>query len=230
MSDNEHGKSGEDMELSWTSEELTLILKNGHLRKFPKNQIIFYAGAVCNEIYYINKGWVNIYSMTDEGKRVSVGLRSKGEFIGISEAFCRSPWQCFAQALAEVEVYAIELKNLYIILDKYPNILRKFLSLTAYRLQQANTTMLNYVCKQAPGRLAITLLNLAEKSSSKKNDKVKVSIKLTQEELAAIISTTRQSASRIINSFKKLGFIEMKGRQIQAIYPDKLRAKSVGEI
>lgn len=218
------------MESSWTSEELTLILKSGHLRKFPKNQIIFYAGAVCNEIYYIDKGWVNIYSMTDEGKRVSVGLRSKGEFVGISEIFCRSSWQCFGQVLAEVDVYAIELKNLYVILDNHPSILRKFLTLTAHRLQEANTTMLNYVCKQAPGRLALTLLNLAEKSSNKKNDKVKVSIKLTQEELAAIISTTRQSAGRIMNSFKKLGCIEMKGRQIEAIYPDKLRAKSLGEI
>lgn len=218
------------METSWTSEELTLILKNGHLRKFPKNQIIFYAGAVCNEVYYINKGWVNIYSMTDEGKRVSVGLRNNGEFVGISEIFCRSSWQCFGQALAEVEVYAIELKNLYAILDNHPTILGKFLTLTAHRLQEANTTMLNYVCKQAPGRLAITLLNLAEKSPNEKNGKVKVSIKLTQEELAAIISTTRQSAGRIINSFKKLGFIEMKGRQIEAIYPEKLRAKSVGKI
>jgi cAMP-binding proteins - catabolite gene activator and regulatory subunit of cAMP-dependent protein kinases len=218
------------VETSWTSEELTLILKNGHLRKFPKNQIIFYAGAVCNEVYYINKGWVNIYSMTDEGKRVSVGLRNNGEFVGISEIFCRSSWQCFGQALAEVEVYAIELKNLYAILDNHPTILGKFLTLTAHRLQEANTTMLNYVCKQAPGRLAITLLNLAEKSPNEKNGKVKVSIKLTQEELAAIISTTRQSAGRIINSFKKLGFIEMKGRQIEAIYPEKLRAKSVGKI
>ncbi len=217
------------MELAWTMEELALILQSGHLRKFPKNQIIFYAGAVCNEIYYINKGWVNIYSMTDEGKRVSVGLRTKGEFIGISEVFCRGSWQCFAQALSEIEVYAIEHQSLYAILDNHPGIRQKFLSLTAHRLQEANTTMLNYVCKQAPGRLAITLLNLAEKSSSKKNGKVKVSVKLTQEELAAIISTTRQSASRIINSFKKLGFIEMKGRQIEAIYPDKLTATSVGE-
>ena len=44
------------MELSWSKDELSQILVHGHLRKFPKGQIIFSAGERANEIYYINKG------------------------------------------------------------------------------------------------------------------------------------------------------------------------------
>ncbi len=207
----------------WTQEELGRMLKYGRLQRFPKGQIIFSEGDHTNDVYYVDKGWINIYRMTQDGKRVSIALRNHGDFIGISEMFRSSPRDCFAEALEKVEIYAIGVDYLKVILKEYPEMLGKFLNLIAYRLHETHTTLLDFACNQAPRRMAITLLHIAEKSGIEENGKVVVSIKLTQEELAAIIGSSRQVVNGLLKTFRKEGCIEMQGRQIEVLHPEKLK-------
>lgn len=212
------------MEPFWTPEELELLLNSGHLQKYPKNQIIFSEGERTNDVYYINKGWINIYRMTEDGRRISVALRNKGEFIGISELFRPGRLRdCFGQALEKVEIYVIGVDDLNSVVNEHPKLLHKFLALMSDRLHAAHTTLLDFAFRQVPGRLAITLINMAEKAGNEENGKVTITIKLSQEELADIIGTSRQTVSNLLNSFKRIGCIEVKGRQIVAVNTEKLR-------
>ena len=211
------------MELSWSKDELSQILDCGHLHKFPKGQIVFSAGDQANEIFYINKGWVNVYRMTRDGQRVSIGLRNQGDFIGISETFRDNTRDCFAVALEGIEIFAINMSDFKRVLNDRQSLMLKFHGFLSYRLHEAHTTLLDYACNRTQGRLAMTLLTMAEKSGVEKNEKIMVSLKLTQEELATIIGSTRQTVNIILNDFKKRGYIKMNGRVIAEVDPVKLR-------
>lgn len=212
------------MQPFWTQEEIGILLKGGNLKKFPKGQIIFSEGDRTNDVYFIEKGWINVFRMTQDGKRVSIALRNRGEFIGISEIFRTEPRDCYAEALEKVEVFAIGVDYINGVLSEHPEVLRKCLTLLSYRLHESHTTLLDFVCNKAAKRMALTISHLANNSSLKENGKVIVSLKITQEELAAIIGSSRQVVSGLLKSLKEAGCIEMLGRQIEAVYPEKLNS------
>ena len=207
----------------WTNEEISHFLKVGRLKKYPKGQILFSEGDKTNEIYFIQNGWVNVYRMTRDGNRVSIALRNKGEFIGFSEMFRLTPRDCYAEALEEVHVYSIEVACVKHILDEHPEMLQKCLAQLSYRLHESHTTLLEFVCNKAQRRMAIAILTMAEKSGVKETEKYIVSIKLTQEELAKTIGSSRQIVNALLKEMKQKKCIEMNCRKIEAVYPDKIR-------
>lgn len=224
----EHVASSEaSMQKLWTDEELSKLLATGQLRRFPKGQIIFSAGDRSNEIFYIEKGWVNVYRMTQDGQRVSIGLRNEGDFIGISETFRTCTRDCFAEALEKIEIHAIGIEEFRAVLCQSGTMMLRFLEFLSYRLHDAHTSLLDYACNHSPERLAMLLLNMAERSGIKKNGKITISLQLTQEELAIIIGTTRQTVNGLIHSFKEDGCITMNGRIIQEVDPEKLRRRTL---
>jgi len=207
----------------WTEEEIARFLRGGHLKKYPKGQIIFSEGDRINEVYFIERGWVNIYRMTRDGDRVSIALRTKGEFIGISEMFRTNPRDCYAQALENIAVFSIGVDYINKLLDNHPDMLKKCLAQLSYRLHESHTTLLEFACNKAQRRMALTILHLAEKSEIKNDAKIPVSISLTQEELAAIIGSSRQVVNGLLKELKESSCIEMTGRKIDVVYPDRLR-------
>jgi len=211
------------MTFLWTDEEIARFLKGGHLKKYPKGQILFSEGDRTNEVYFIEQGWVNIYRMTRDGDRVSIALRTKGEFIGISEMFRTNPRDCYAQALDNIAVYSIGVDYINTLLDSHPEMQKKCLAQLSSRLHESHTTLLEFACNKAQTRMALTFLHIAEKSGMLKEGRIPVSINLTQEELAAIIGTSRQVVNGLLKEFKENGCIEMTGRKIGAVYPERLR-------
>lgn len=207
----------------WTEEEIARFLKGGHLKKYPKGQILFSEGDRTNEVYFIEQGWASIYRMTRDGDRVSIALRTKGEFIGISEMFRTNPRDCYAQALENIAVYSIGVEYINKLLDTYPDMQTKCLAQLSYRLHESHTTLLEFACNKAPRRMALTILHIAEKSGDRNDAKIPVSIALTQEELAAIIGSSRQVVNGLLKELKESGCIEMTGRSIGAVYPKRLR-------
>ena len=207
----------------WTSEEITRFLKGGSLKKYPKGQILFSEGDRTNEVYFIEQGWVNVYRMTRDGDRVSIALRTRGEFIGISEMFRTDPRDCYAQALENIAVYSIGVDYINKLLDSHPEMQKKCLAQLSSRLHESHTTLLEFACNKAQKRLALTFIHIAAKSGTLKEARIPVSISLTQEELAAIIGSSRQVVNGLLKELKENGCIEMTGRKIDAMYPERLR-------
>lgn len=71
--------------------------------------------------------------------------------------------------------------------------------------------------------MALTLLHITAKSGARKDTRVPVSLRLTQEEFAAIIGSSRQVVNGLLKELKESGCIEMTGRKIDAVYPERLR-------
>jgi len=216
------------MKLSWTQEQLAQMLRYGQLRKFPKGQILFSEGDRPNDVYYINKGWVNIYRMTHDGRRVSVAIRGKGQFIGIAELFRSSGRDCYAEALEDVEIYVVGADNLKAVIRDNPDLNVIFLDILANRLHEAHTTLLDFACNQAPRRMAITILNMLEQEEVKDTGKVAFPINLTQEEMATIIGSSRQVVNGLLRTLKEKGCVELQNGRIKAVYPEKIRKYLLG--
>ncbi|MHB8072878.1 Crp/Fnr family transcriptional regulator [Desulfosporosinus fructosivorans] len=209
-----------------TDEELTHLTKIASEIKYPKGQIIFSTGQRTNEIYFIKSGLVKIYRTTSDGRQVSVALRYPGDFIGLAEVLSNvNEREYGAQAMDRVSILIIWKDSFKEMLAEMPEFSEKIIRLMSDRLREAQNTIYDFIMNPIQGRLAMLLLNMAERVGNKGADGIiHVRLQVTQEELACVIGSARQTISSLLNLLREDGSIQYEGREIVGVNPNKLEA------
>ncbi|HBW38189.1 Crp/Fnr family transcriptional regulator [Desulfosporosinus sp. BICA1-9] len=193
--------------------------------KYPKGQIIFSTSQRTNEVYYIKSGLVKIYRTTSDGRQVSVAIRYPGDFIGLAEVLSNINLREYsAEAMDNVSILIIWKDSFKKMLVEMPEFSEKLITLMSDRLREAQNTIYDFIMNPIQGRLAILLLSMAERAGSKGEDGIiHVRLRVTQEELACVIGSARQTISSLLSLLKEDGSIQYEGREIVGVNPNKLK-------
>lgn len=208
-----------------SEKEAAYLDKVGSVINYPKGQIIFSAGQKSNEVYLIKSGLVKIYRTAGDGRQVSVAIRYPGEFIGLAEVLSDySEREYSAEAMDNVSVLIIWQDAFKKLISDFPDFSSKMLKLMCDRLRESQNTIYDFIMNPTQGRLALVLLNMAERAGNEeKNGMMKVNLRVTQEELACVIGSSRQTVSSLLNLFKEDGSLVYEGREIVGIDVSQLR-------
>ena len=88
-----------------TDTEKLIIRQAGSTVHYPKGHILFATGDISDRVYLIESGWVKIYRLSADGRRVTVGsIRSPGEMMGLAETLVGAERTCFAGAFSDVSI------------------------------------------------------------------------------------------------------------------------------
>ncbi len=168
---------------------------------------------------------MNIFKINDQGRQVSVGLRYSGEFAGLGSFACNHERGCYGQAMMDSKIVIISREKFDLLLDELPCLSSKLICLLGTRLKDTQNSIVYCISHQTEKRLIVTLLNIARYLGRESHGKRLINLKLSQEELANLIGCSRQTVNNLLMELKADGCMEMKGREIVAIFPDKLADK-----
>lgn len=203
--------------------EKMLIRQAGSIVHYPKGQVIFSAGEVADRVYLIESGWVKIYRLSVDGRRVTVGsIRSPGELMGLAETLVGGERTCFAGAINNCSLVVLGKNKFEELLARHPFLAIKAARLLGARMREAESIIHEMVCWQAPGRLALMLLKIGERCGVESKNGIKINLPLTHEEIACMVGTSRQTVTSLLNTFKQEKSIALEGREINIVNPDKL--------
>lgn len=200
-----------------------LIREAGPKIHYPKGQIIFASGEYAGLIYLVEKGWVKIYRLADDGRRVTVAIRHPGELVGLAETLCNARRSCYAEAMDEVDLVVLKREAFMELLNSTPNLAIKVAEVLGGRLREAHATIHEMVSWPVHGRLALLLLKLAERSGVDTGNGIELNLRITHEEIACMIGTSRPTVTSIFNAFKNEKAVLMEGRDIKLIFPEKIK-------
>jgi len=96
--------------------------------------------------------------------------------------------------------------------------------MTASRLAHVTSRLDEMVFRDVPARLARVLLRLATDFPVEHNGAAAIDVRLTQQDLADLIGSTRESASLAVNHFKRQGLIDVRQRVIFIRDSERLRS------
>jgi len=174
-------------------------------------QSFFHQGNPADCVFYLQTGRAKLTVVSRGGKEATIGLLMPGEFIGEeSIANAGGLRMATATAITACTALKIERKEMIRILHEehaFSDLFLKFLLLRSMRTQ---ADLVDQLFNSSEKRLARILLLMAE--FGKDRDPETLIPAITQETLAEIIGTTRSRVSFFMNRFRKLGFIEYKGR------------------
>lgn len=210
--------------LALEESEKNVIREYGTVVHYPKGQIVFSAGDTADRIYLIEEGYVKIYRLTMDGRKVTVGsMRSPGQLMGLAETLYHGERTCFAGAINDSTLVVVRKSCFERLLGRHPSIALKVATTLGVRMREAEAIIQEMVSWQVPGRLAMLLLKMSERTGIETETGTKIALRLTHEELACMIGTSRQTVTSLLNMFKQEGSIVIEEREMYILEPEKLK-------
>ena len=180
------------------------------LVSYPAKTTVFAQGDSADAVFYIQKGRAKLSVTSERGKEATVALLTAGDFLGVECIASDHPVRTTsAIAITACSTLRIAKKAMLEVLRKEHSMSGLLVSHLLVRNSQIQADLVDHLFNSAERRLARALLMLTRFG---KDDRVEpVLPKISHEELAEIVGTTRARISFFMNRFRRLGFIEYNG-------------------
>ncbi|MGA7459713.1 MAG: Crp/Fnr family transcriptional regulator [Candidatus Korobacteraceae bacterium] len=182
--------------------------------RLHQNETAFVQGDPADAIFYVQKGRLRVTVTSSSGKEATIALVGSGEFVGENCMVSAHPLRlATATAMIDCELLRIGKAEMVRVLHDEPELSDMFVHFMLTRNARIQADLVDQLFNSSEKRLARILLLLAQ--FGKESKPIIVVPKISQEVLAEMIGTTRSRVSFFMNRFRKLGFIEYDGGEIQ---------------
>jgi CRP-like cAMP-binding protein len=172
---------------------------------------LFSQGEAADSVFYLQKGRAKVTVVSQAGKEATLRLVASGDFVG-EESLAAIPGLRMAAATAITACTALKItrEEMNRVVHEEHDFSDLFLKFLLARSMRVQSDLVDQLFNSSEKRLARVLLLMAE--FGQPGQPQSLIPKISQETLAEMIGTTRSRVSFFMNRFRKLGFIEYKGR------------------
>jgi CRP-like cAMP-binding protein len=162
-------------------------------------------------MFFIQKGFVKIGTITPSGCEVIYDIRKAGDVVG-ELCVARDSRGDRAVALDSAEAIDVSYAEVLSVLTAQPELLAKLIEVFCASLTEAYDQIMTLATEDLTGRVVRVLLNLASKLGSPNDDPVSIPAYLTQEEISQMVGARRERVSTILNSLRRQGLVNYSSR------------------
>ena len=190
------------------TEELEQLAAAAHLRRSPKFNFIFMPDEPAEHVHVLVKGRVKIGTFAPDGRELIKDILRPGAFFGdlalAGEAF-RSE---YAQNLHdEAEFLSIKIGDFQSAMQRNQRLIFACMKHLSQRLQRVEERLTKLVIKDARERIIEFITDTASKEGRRVGLETLVKHQLTQQDIASLTGTSRQTVTSVFNDLRKLNLI-----------------------
>lgn len=174
-----------------------------------KRDILFYEGEPCDVIYFIHHGRVKVYKTTEDGREQIVNLLGKGDIFPHVGWYGGSTYPATAESLEDGQLYFLYVNKFIQLLESTPRLTVKLLQEFDGKIRELQSRLSNVLSRDMTEKIHNVLHSLAKDKGRKKEEGYYLEIELTHQDIANMVGTTRETASRIISQLKKEGKLQL---------------------
>lgn len=197
-----------------SSEEVRELSGRLVSRRFGSGQVIFHLGDPGGLLYIILGGKVKISHATADGQEALLAILGAGDFFGELALLDDAPRSATAEAIEPTETLTLHRDEFIRFLSHNPEFAYHVMHTLARRIRNLNDQISDVFFLDLNGRLARTLLNLAEQHGRRTDDGTVIEIPLTQTDLAEMTGATRVSINKTLGRFRRAKWVRVQGRSI----------------
>lgn len=206
-----------------SDEDLTKISEQTVTQIYKKDNMVLIEEEVGSTMFIILGGRVKISRISDEGREVILSILMDGDFFGEMSILDGQTRSANAVTLEDTELLIVRRENFLRLLHDYPQISINLLKELAHRLRRSDSQIKSLSLQNALGRVASTLLRIADDSGTIKQGKVEIASLPPQQDLANMAGTSRETISRVIKSLNQLGYVKKEGSKLIILEYDRFR-------
>jgi CRP-like cAMP-binding protein len=200
-------------------EDITIdqIAKIGIRKEFKKDSVVLFEHETGSALFVIVEGKVKISRVSDDGREVILTILNESDFFGemaIIDGLSRS---ANVTAMEDSELFIIQRNDFIALLQTHPEISISLLKELTARMRSADLKIKSLSLKDAEGKVASVILQLADDIGKIKNGTVEIDKLPLQHDLANMAGTSRETISRTLHSLVKKELIELKGSKLKIL-------------
>ncbi len=167
--------------------------------------------ATC--FYYLKSGKVKSFIQSEDGGERVLNLYTAGSLFGEASFFDELPRVSSAVAVVPCEIVPIDRELVTQEFARNPELALAMMQYLARTVRLLSGQVDQMAFRPARWRVANYLLTLAGRDGM---------VSCTQEDIAAAVSASRVTVSRVLNEFARSGWVELGYRTISLMAPERL--------
>jgi len=205
--------------------DLDKIIHLASKQKYHKENLILIEEEIGSTMFIILSGRVKISRISDDGREVILSILSDGDFFGEMSLLDGHTRSANVTAIEESELLVIRREEFLQMLKDFPQIAINLLKELAQRIRKSDEHIKSLSLQDATGRVATTLLRIAEDSGVFRKGQVEISELPLQQDLANMAGTSRETISRVIKSLTEEGYLKKQGGKIIILDYERFRIR-----
>lgn len=214
--------------LRLTAEDQAALRASGYERTWQPGEILALEGSPPSSMYVILAGWVKITGRDYRGEDTPLAARGPSEIVGELSPLSHLSRTATITALSVVRTLVVPRDRLIALVDRRPAIERELLRTTAIRLHQSDRLRLQSGGPYFTQRLAAVLLELAVQYHPDWTSAEKVTLNVTQEDLAKYARVSLRTLLRGMQDLRALAVVQTRRHRVTILNPAILRELAAG--
>ena len=189
--------------------DLNILASHSIVKMYKKNTVIVNNGDETNSLYVILEGTLNAYLDDDHGKEIILSKMERGESFGELSLLSKTTRSASVISTTPCKLAVISSTVFMECLTGNSSIALNIIQSLIQRVQDLTKNVSNLALLDVYGRV----INVLNKNAVKKEGKL-VTERLTQQDIANMIGSSREMVSRILKDLKLGGYINMDSKTI----------------
>ncbi|HMH17476.1 MAG TPA: Crp/Fnr family transcriptional regulator [Burkholderiales bacterium] len=185
------------------------LAPHGAARSFPKNAVIINEGDQTDSLYILLSGRVKVFVGEEDGREVVLSTIREGNYFG-ELVLDGGPRSASVMTLEPCRCFVIPLGDIQGLLDCNPLFAGHLIHMLIGRVRNLVKKVSDLALKDVYGRFA----KFIDENAVEQGGARVVSERLTQYDIAARISGSREMVSRIVKDLTAGGYISVDAKQI----------------
>jgi CRP/FNR family transcriptional regulator len=173
-------------------------------KKAQKGEIIYFSASDLPRIFLLKKGNIKIVSVDEDGNETIKDIIQKGDLFGELSLETDNQSDEYAKVLSDdVAICSFLMSDFEDLLLRNPSLALSYTKFVGLKMKRIRNSYSNLISKDAKTRMHQFLKDWAEKEGKKDGNKFTIENYLTQNDIAQIICTSRQTATQLLNEMEE---------------------------
>ncbi len=205
------------------TETIEAIARVGSRKKYSKDSPILMEEEAGSALFVIINGKVKVSRTSSDGKEVILTILNESDFFGEMAILDGQTRSANVIALEDSELFIIRRNDFLKLLTDFPDVAVALLQELTQRLRNADLKIKALTLKDAEGKVATVLMQIADDIGKIKHGIVEIEKLPLQQDLANMAGTSRETISRTFHNFAKKGLIETEGSKLRILNYEKFK-------
>jgi CRP-like cAMP-binding protein len=210
---------------AWPPWARELMAQSAYTRQYRRGCKIISAGERTREFLVVLEGVLSMFHHGDDGQHSMLLLSMRGDILALIPVLEGLHFSMDLYAHEHTRILYITQESIWKILDRDARLIASLLDLICQRFMNLMAQDPRFT--RDPGeRLNKLLLRLAERCGKETERGLMIDVRLTQDDLAALLSLSRQTINKEIRKLAEAGLIEKSYNTITLTNIARMRQRS----
>ncbi len=187
-----------------------------HRTKLKKQDVLYRGGERFNALYAVQFGSLKTVVLAEDGREQVIGYHMLGDVIGF-DGIDSNQHYAVAIALEDTEVCVLPFDGITNLARSVPALQRNLHHMLSTEISRAQSAMLMLGTMHAAQRVAVFLLNLADRYRRRGYSSTEYVLRMTREEIGSYLGLKLETVSRQFTRFHQEGLIHVQGRSVKLL-------------